>query len=67
MEHGVLYKTVEGEFDTIYTKTLSGLVVWFEPGRVGSAGAHELDSAKRYVVAPVGTSITLEQDACILA
>jgi len=55
MEVGVLYKSADGEYDTIYTKSLQGSIVWFEnKNRIGVGS-----SIDRYVAAPAGSKVVL--------
>ena len=67
MECGVFYKLVKSDYQTIYTKSLSGTLVWFEEGRIGDSGPCKQNTHREFIVAPVGTSVHLEQDACILS
>ena len=57
LQEGVLYKqvSVPGVFDTVYTKSASGVVVWFEQNRIGVSDADNY----LYEVAPAGTTVTL--------
>lgn len=63
MQCGLLYKIVTGQgeiskFDTVYTKTVGGEIVWFEQDRVGLNPA-SLRITDKFVLAPKGTIVTL--------
>jgi len=72
MQSGVLYKVYKTQFETLYTKSLQGDIVWLENGRIGtySRGEYSPDfhpaATQKYVIADVGDGYTIEQDACIL-
>lgn len=57
LQVGVLYKqvSVPGNFDTVYTRSLSGSVVWFDNGKIGTDG----DSGYLFELAPAGTTVIL--------
>ena len=57
---GVLYKAFDGDYETVYTITNQGHIVWFEsrPNGLGSFLAEQ--SCRKFVLAPSGTKVTLE-------
>ncbi len=65
LEPGVLYKALDDEnnlepYDTVYTVTLNGDVIWFENPQESVTGRLNIVDASRYrfTKAPAGTSFT---------